>query len=216
MALSITVIGSTGLIGKQFLESIQPDDYAEVIAITRRSIPSLDEKPFIRQAIHDFTDIEQMRLDLKTDVLVCALGTTIKTAGSQDAFMRVDHDLPLAIARMALEEGCKRMVVISSVGGRVDSSNFYLRVKGLLEDELSALGFEQLHILKPSMLLGDREETRAGESVGKLIIKPLSFIIPWKFKPIHATTVAATIHRSIQSVQAGKHIWEGKPLFTGN
>jgi len=80
----ITLIGATGLIGTHFLEEISPDDFEEVKAITRRKIPNLENKDFIKQSVHDFSDLEKMRQDLKTDVLVSALGTTIIKAGSKD------------------------------------------------------------------------------------------------------------------------------------
>ena len=106
MPSQITVIGSTGLIGLEFLGSITEEDYQGVTAITRREIPRLSDKPFIRQAIHDFTDLESFRSDLKTDVLVCTLGTTIKTAGSKKRFFEVDHDIPLKLAKIAHDQGC--------------------------------------------------------------------------------------------------------------
>ena len=99
----ITLIGSTGLIGTHFLEHIGPDDFQNVKAITRRNIPNIENKDFIKQSVHDFSDLEKMRQDLKTDVLVNALGTTIKKAGSKDEFMKIDHDLPLKISRIAKE-----------------------------------------------------------------------------------------------------------------
>ena len=95
MQQKITLIGSTGLIGSNFLEVINNEDYQSVTAITRSRISSLDEKDFIKQSIHDFSNLEKMRKDLKTDVLVCALETTIKKAGSKDEFMKIDRDLPL-------------------------------------------------------------------------------------------------------------------------
>ena len=95
MQPKIILIGSTGLIGSNFLEVINNEDYQTVTAITRSRISSLDEKDFIKQSIHDFSNLEKMRKDLKTDVLVCALETTIKKAGSKDEFMKIDRDLPL-------------------------------------------------------------------------------------------------------------------------
>ena len=94
----ITLIGSTGLIGTHFLEEISPDDFQNVKAITRRRIPNLENKDFIKQSVHDFSDLEKMRQDLKTDVLISALGTTIQKVGSKDEFMKIDHDLPLEIS----------------------------------------------------------------------------------------------------------------------
>jgi putative NADH-flavin reductase len=95
MQQKITLIGSTGLIGSNFLEVINNEDYQSVTAITRSRISNLDEKDFIKQSVHDFSNLEKMRKDLKTDVLVCALETTIKKAGSKDEFMKIDRDLPL-------------------------------------------------------------------------------------------------------------------------
>ncbi|NQV50089.1 MAG: NAD-dependent epimerase/dehydratase family protein [Candidatus Marinimicrobia bacterium] len=213
MSISISVIGSTGLIGMQFLESISEGDYAQVIAITRRSIPSLQQQLFIKQAIHDFSNLEMLADDLKTDVLVCALGTTIKTAGSQARFMEVDHDIPLETARIAHAEGCKTFILISAVGANPQSSIFYSRVKGLLEEDLKELGFDRLFILRPGMLLGDRQEKRSGEFIGKLLMQPLNFLIPWKYKAIHLATLVSTIHHLIASQKQGLQIIEGKELF---
>ena len=95
MQQKITLIGSTGLIGWNFLEVINNEDYQSVTAITRSRISNLDEKAIIKQSVHDFSNLEKMRKDLKTDVLVCALETTIKKAGSKDEFMKIDRDLPL-------------------------------------------------------------------------------------------------------------------------
>ena len=154
-----------------------------------------------------------MRLDLKTDVLVSALGTTIKKAGSKDEFMKIDHDLPLGISRIAKEEGCRTIILISSMGANSKSKIFYNRVKGLLEESLEDIGFEEFHILRPSLLLGKRTETRPAEYISKLIMDPLSFLIPWKYRPIHASSISKTIKCLIRENKSGKHIWEGRNLF---
>lgn len=216
MLQTITIVGSTGLIGLQFLKSIGEDDYQGVTAITRRDIPSLSGKPFIHQAKYDFTDLEHMREDLKSDVLVCTLGTTIKTAGSQERFMEIDHDIPLKLAKIAREEGCQTFILVSSMGADAGSRIFYSRVKGQLEEALAGVGFPRLHILQPSMLLGARQESRRGEFIGKLIMQPLSFFIPWKYKPIQASTVAAKIHELIGIDDEGVFTWSGKALFHKN
>ena len=213
MPVSLSVIGSTGLVGKQFLESISEGDYDQVVAITRRPIPSLKHQTFIKQAIHDFSDLKKMKDDLKADVLICAMGTTIKTAGSQARFIEIDHDLPLEAARITREAGCKTLILISAVGANPQSSIFYSRVKGLLEEDLKELGFERLYILRPGMLLGERLEKRPGELIGKRIMQPLNFLIPWKYKAIQATTIASTIHRLIANQKQGLQIVEGKELF---
>lgn len=213
MAKSITVIGSTGLIGKQFLQNIEADDFQQVTAITRRKILDLQKKTFIKQVIHDFSDLESMRSDLRTDVLICTLGTTIKIAGSQKRFYEVDHDIPLKLAKIAFEEGCRTFILVSSIGANASSGTFYLRVKGQLEEDLKEIGFTSLQILRPGMLLGSRQESRPGEFIGKIIMKPLSFLIPWQYKPIEATTVATKINQLIKDDVQGEMTWSGKPLF---
>ena len=174
----ITLIGSSGLIGKNFLEQIGPDDFQYVKAITRRKILNLENKDFIKQSVYDFLDLEKMRQDLKTDVLVSALGTTIKKAGSKNAFTKIDHDLTLKISKIAKEEGCRTMILISSIGANYESNIFYSKVKGLLEVSMKEIGFEQLHILRPSLLLGKRTEACPAEYISKRLIGHLSFLIP--------------------------------------
>ena len=216
MSRSIVVIGSTGLIGSQFLRDLSKADFSAVTAITRREIPELKEKPFIRQVLHDLKDLETLRTDLQADILVSALGTTIKKAGSQERFFQIDHDLPLGIARIAREEGCQSLILVSAIGADPASRIFYSRVKGQLEADLAELDFEQLHILRPSLLLGERSEKRSAEFLSKLFMKPLSPVIPWKYRAINAETLAATLLKLAHSRQSGFHIHEGRSLFSPN
>ena len=213
MQKKITLIGSTGMIGSNLLEVIYNDDYQWVTAITRSRISNMDERDFIKQSVHDFSNLEKMRKDLKTDVLVCALGTIIKKVGSKDKFMKIDPDLSLEISRIAKEEGCRTIILISSIGANSKSKIFYNRVKGLLEESLEDTGFEEFHILRPSLLLGKRTETRPTEFISKLIMDPLSFLIPWKYRPIHASSISNIIKCLIRENRSGKHIWEGRSLF---
>ena len=160
-----------------------------------------------------FQICKKMRQELITDVLITALGTKIKKAGFKDEFMKIDHDLYLEISRIAQEEGCRTMILISSMGANSKSNIFYNRVKGLLEESLEEIGFEEFHILRPSLLLGKRTEARPAEHISKLIIDHLSFLIPWKYKPVHARIIAKTIKYLIMVNKSGKHIWEGRKLF---
>jgi len=104
--------------------------------------------------------------------------------------MKIDHDLPLKISRIAKEEGCRTMILISSMGAHSKSKIFYSHVKGLLEESLEKIGFEEFHILRPSLLLGKRTEARPAEYISKHIMHDLSFLIPWEYKPIHASIIA--------------------------
>jgi uncharacterized protein YbjT (DUF2867 family) len=127
------------------------------------------------------------------DVVCIALGTTIKKAGSQQAFRQVDYDLVLTVAQKARQSGARRCVVITALGSDAKSSIFYNRVKGEVEQALQAMGFEQLVILRPSLLLGDRQESRPGESLGQLVAPLLSpFLIGGlrRYRPIQSDVVA--------------------------
>ena len=105
------------------------------------------------------------------------------------------------------------MILISSTGANSKSKIFYSRVKGLLEESLEEIGFEEFHILRPSLLLGKRTETRPTEYISKLIVDHLSFLIPWRYKPIQASTIGKKIKCILMEEKSGKHIWEGKNLF---
>lgn len=127
------------------------------------------------------------------DVVCIALGTTIKKAGSQEAFRRIDHDLVVSVARRARQSGARRCVLISAAGADASSSIFYNRVKGEAEDSIRDLKFEQTVLLRPSLLLGKREEFRPAETVGRLLsplISPLLLGPLRRYRPIHAEIVA--------------------------
>ena len=139
--------GATGLIGTYLQQVLEEDAfYDDRIALQR-------------------SDYAELRLPPVTH-LFCCLGTTIAKAGSQQAFRAVDFDLVLKFARAGLDAGAKRMMVVSSVGADPKASSFYLRVKGEMEEALSGLGFEALHIFRPSILLGQRPEVRPGSNGG--------------------------------------------------
>ena len=163
--------------------------------------------------MYDFKELEAISPVLKTDILISTFGTTIRNAGSQDEFVRVDHDIPLEISKMAKEEGCKTMILVSSVGADSGSKYFYTRMKGLLEEAIKDLEFETFHIIRPSLLLGNRNEFRLGEYLSKCIMGPLAFMIPWQYRPILAGTVATFIKYLIKEDLQENFVWEGQKLF---
>ena len=125
MEQKAVLIGATGLIGSHFLDGLKDNDDLQIHAITRRKINHLEQKGFIGQSVYDFKDLEAIRPALKADTLISTFGTTIRNAGSQDEFVRVDHDIPLEISKMAKEEGCKSMIIVSSVEADSGSKYFY-------------------------------------------------------------------------------------------
>jgi uncharacterized protein YbjT (DUF2867 family) len=135
------------------------------------------------------------------------LGTTIKKAGSQTAFRKIDYQIVVDFASLAAKNGVKRFSVVSSLGSKLDSSNFYLRTKGEMEKAIASLSFESIYIFRPSLLLGERQETRTGEKIAEFLFKIIGFVFVGKlkrYKPVQGATVAkAMINHSIS----------GKPGF---
>jgi uncharacterized protein YbjT (DUF2867 family) len=167
MARKIVLIGATGLVGRQAVARLAADGH-EVIALTRRSAglgaleivaPSAEWPGHVRR--------------LGADIAICAIGTTMRAAGSQAAFRAVDYDIATAFAAAARAAGVRHMIAVSSVGADSGSRNFYLRTKGEMEKALADLGFDRLDILRPGLLLGERgAERRPGERLG-IILSPL-------------------------------------------
>jgi uncharacterized protein YbjT (DUF2867 family) len=118
----------------------------------------------VRVHVVDFSTLNASDVD-PSDDLFCAIGTTMKKAGTKEAFRHVDHDLPLRVAELAVASGVKRLAVVSSAGADARAHSFYMKTKGELEDALAKLPLEELHIMRPSFLLGDRAESRPGEAV---------------------------------------------------
>jgi uncharacterized protein YbjT (DUF2867 family) len=196
------IAGATGLVGGHALR-LMLDRYDRVVALARR--PLEIQHPKLESA-----SIESMKIDGPVDDVYCALGTTIRKAGSQEAFRRVDFDLPLRLADAALQRGARQYLLVSSVGAAAKSGTFYLRVKGELEDRLTSMDFESLHVFRPSILMGDRAESRTGENVGIAIARVTQFALVGplrKYRPIDARVVAEAMIAATQAGLTGKWIY---------
>ncbi len=203
--------GATGLVGGFVLKQlIASERYARVVVVTRRTIQA--EDPKIDQRVVNFGQLAAMDLDLPAaDDVFCALGTTIKKAGSQEAFRHIDLDFPLALANKALACNAKQFLLVSSVGANAKSKNFYLRTKGELEDAVSALPFKAIHIFRPSVLVGPREERRAAERAGIVFMKLVSPMLVGglrKYHPIEAEDVARSMVSAAAREGSGKSVYE--------
>src|SRR5262245_5103541 len=155
----VLLAGATGLVGRLALDMLlDADDISRVFAVTRR--PLGREHPRLANRIVQFEQIESQLKGLTCHVALCALGTTIRQAGSEQARRRVDVDTVVAFARTAKAAQSHRFVFVSSVGADPQSKNFYLRAKGDMKQALTGLGFQSLDILQPSLLLGWRREIR--------------------------------------------------------
>ena len=203
------VLGATGLIGSYCLEHLlKSDEYEKVIALVRKST-GMSHPKLIQQQI-DFDSMSEYANLFAADDVFCCLGTTIKVAGSQDAFRKVDYTYVAEAARLAANKGCRQFLVVSSIGANSKSSNFYLRVKGEMEEAVQKNSLEAIHIFRPSMLLGPRKEFRLGERIGKVLMTvfaPLLFGSLRKYKPIQAETVAKTMLDAAKTGKAGTHVY---------
>ncbi|MCU0383024.1 MAG: oxidoreductase, partial [Cyclobacteriaceae bacterium] len=155
----------------------------------------------------------QLNIDkLQADDVFCCLGTTIRKAKTKEAFKEVDYDYPLALARLTLEKGAKHFLLVSALGASARSSVFYNKVKGEIEQAIASLGFESFSILRPSLLLGERSEQRAGEDAAKLFYKIFGLLIPKKYKGIEARQVAKAMLLIANNGKSGKRIFESDEI----
>ncbi len=138
----------------------------------------------------------------------CALGTTNAKAGSHDAYRKIDFGYSKAFAEFALAGGVQQFALVSSVGANARSRTFYLRTKGELEEAVTALPFNSVHIFQPSFLMGSRTEQRAGEGIGLALAKALQFAFiggASKYRPISASMVAAAMIAAVKRAAPGRH-----------
>jgi uncharacterized protein YbjT (DUF2867 family) len=186
------IAGSTGLVGSALLSQLLIDtDFEAIIIFVRKPIDKKHQK--LSYVLVDFENIEAQPKQLSATHAFCCLGTTIKKAGSKDVQYRIDHDYVLAFAKACKAIGVKSFTVVSSLGADAQSKNFYLNTKGIMEADLIKIGFENLHILRPSLLLGKRNEFRLGEKIAMAFMKVFSsFFIGSlkKYKGISAEMVA--------------------------
>lgn len=208
------VFGSSGLVGGSLVRALSENsDYKEIVCFNRKS-QNFDFAG-CTEIIDDLTDIETISSKIKGHEVYCCLGSTIKKAGSKAEFSRIDFDLPVEIGKACAKNGVNHYLVVSSIGANAGSGNFYLRTKGLMEQAILALSVPQITIVRPSMLLGKRNEVRPAEQAGKVLMKLLSPLIPkkWKkYKAIHADVVARALLIIGNSSASNQKIFESHHL----
>jgi uncharacterized protein YbjT (DUF2867 family) len=208
---TIVILGATGMVGQQLLnQALASECVHRVIAPTRKALP---EHPKLENPIVDFENLPNSASWLKSDAVLCALGTTIKQAGSKQQFRHVDYDFVMHAAELARAAGTSCFVLNSSLGADASSGNFYLKVKGELERDLTALEFRSLTLIRPSLLdAGSRPESRPGEQIGLWFSKRLSLIIPKRYQPIATENVARAMLQAAFNVKPGTHFVESEQL----
>lgn len=216
--MKITIIGGTGLIGKQVIKlACQDDFFTQINAIVRSALPHKDPK--INELIINFDDLSHQLKDLKAQVLICTLGTTRKVTPDKKEYRKIDLEYTLSAAEMALKNGCEQIHLISSIGANEKSIVFYSALKGEIERLISQLPFKSTFIYRPSVLMGKRDSTRIMEYITQgflsltnpLLIGPLK-----KYRGISANEIAMKILHEIKKNEAGLQVFESNEITVNN
>ena len=205
----VLVAGATGLVGRELLAALAQDPaVGEVLALVRRPVAPEAIPERVRQVLVDYDALERHVARHPADQVACALGTTMRQAGSERAFRKVDLDYPLALARAARAAGARHFLLVSAIGADPRARTLYSRVKGELEEGLRALGFPALTIARPSLLDGAREEDRPLERWASR----LAFLAPSAWKPVHGRQVARALARAAREDRPGVQVLENRAL----
>lgn len=204
------IAGASGLIGRSLTQNLlQSKNYGQVIALVRKPLGIQHEK--LQELILDFDNISELSDFPKGDDIFCCLGTTMKKAGSKEAFYKVDFTYCYELAKTALEAGADRFFLVSAMGANKKSRYFYNRVKGELEDRVSFLNYRTIYIFKPSLIRGPREERRPGEKFAQIITRIIPFIGPLKkYKPIHADKIVDAMMKVARQEDKGCYFYESE------
>ncbi|RNA67882.1 NAD-dependent epimerase/dehydratase family protein [Alteribacter keqinensis] len=205
------VAGTTGLVGEKLVrELIKSNVYEKITLISRRET-GFSEEQSVHERLVSFDDLAKDEDCFATDDIFVCLGTTLKKAKSKGQFEKVDYEYPVKMAQLAKKQGASRFLIVSAIGADPESSFFYSKVKGRLEEALIMLRLPSLHILRPSLLLGSRNEFRLGEKTAEVLGKPLSLALVGpleKYKPVKAEHVAMVMCALAQEESSGIHIYE--------
>jgi uncharacterized protein YbjT (DUF2867 family) len=208
---TLLLLGATGLVGQQVLQlALGHPEVARVVAPVRRALPP---RPRLEAVAVDFDHLPADAPWWHADAAICTLGTTLKLAGSKDAFRRVDHDYVLTAASLARRGGTRVFALNSSLGAAVDGGSFYLRVKGDTERDLAVLGFASLTFVRPSLLEGGpRPDARPAEAVALLVARWLRPLIPRRYRAVSTGAVARALLEAALAARPGVHAIESEAL----
>ena len=207
--LHLMIVGATGAVGRQVLTAALADPRIdEVVAPTRRPLPAH------AKLLNPVVDFAHLPVDAdwwQVDAVICALGTTIKVAGSQSAFAAVDRDLPITVARLAREAGATRYALNSSLGASL-TGNFYLRTKAQAEAGIRDCGYPFFTIVRPSLIDARREQSRLGEVAGNLVARLLRPLIPSRYRAVKPEAIARALLDGVLLAQPGEYVIESERL----
>lgn len=210
---TVIIIGATGLVGSELLNLLLDDDSIGKVITLGRSKPVVIS-PKLESHTVNFDDVDSYHHLINGDSVFLCLGTTLKKAGSVNAQKKVDVVYQLNVAQAAADNKVSQVLLVSSSGANEGSSNNYLKMKGELEKAIHNLPFNRFVILRPSLLLGDRKETRVGETIASFILPIIQYIpILKKYRPIPATTVAEKLQKASKADCHLNQIFELDEIF---
>ncbi|MDH4198906.1 MAG: NAD-dependent epimerase/dehydratase family protein [Spirochaetia bacterium] len=210
---SVLLIGATGLVGSHCLEVLLDQKWVGMVTILTRNDPGIKHKKLVCEIV-DFENIEKYKKRIKCDAMISTFGTTIKMAGyNKEIFYKWDVGIPLSVAAIAFENGCKHFLFVSAAGVSEKSPFFYSKCKGTMEKLSQKIGFPCVDIFQPSFLTGERKEKRTGEKIFSIIMPFLKilFIGPLKkYNPVEAKQVAHAIVKEAENPKPGvhRHTWK--------
>lgn len=206
--LTAVCAGATGLVGGECLKRLLAEPrYSRIVAVVRRPVDVAPQRR-LQQVIVDFDRLDTAADRLRADHVFCALGTTIGKAGSQARFRRVDHDYPLRLAAITRDNGARHFSIVSALGASRSSPFFYSRVKGEVEDALRAMDWPSLAILRPSVIAGERGESRPLERLGERLLR----FAPATWRPVDAGEIAAAMIATALREPAGVTVIESRDI----
>ena len=215
MQKTALLAGASGLIGSQLLPLLlNSERYAKVIVVGRKAIPVMHPK--LVQVVTELGKLEDVRLKLIADDVYCCLGTTMKQAGSKEAFFKVDFLYVVQLAALSAGNFAAQFMVVSSMGANAESSVYYSRVKGEMEAAVGQTPFRAIHIFRPSLLLGERAQPRLGERVAAVVLRAVSPLMRGpllKYRPVTGATVATAMLRAAEDGGGGIRIHESAGLL---
>lgn len=215
--MKATLIGASGLVGGYLLDQLLNDPlFVQVQILVRKKLPV--NHPKLTQVMVDFNRADNFQSAiLEHSVVFSCIGTTQKKVqGDTQAYRKIDFDITVHAAEASKQKLCSHFIFISAVGAQSKSANFYLKLKGEIEVAIEKLQLPRTIVMRPSLLLGKRQESRMAEQLGQWIMPIFSWILPYRYRPIAGIQVAQKMVELSKSTALGWHVVEGKELFIAN
>lgn len=215
--MHVAVLGSSGLVGQALVSQLLRDPEIDQVKIIVRKPARVNHSKLV-SVLLDFSDQASLEDALAdAEIIFCCIGTTMKQVhGDKKLYRSIDYDIPVAAATFGSRHETKKFVLVSAIGADEKSGNFYLRLKGEVEDAISNIPFEAVHIFRPSFLLGKRKEQRAGEGIAKSLFSGIGWLLIGglkKFHPVHDSQVAEAMIAAAKSDRKGVHYYDYKKML---